>query len=277
MINKKEIKKYKRIPNKTNIYNNKYDINKYYTMNNSNIIRNNNNFNFQDNFKKNKKINVLNVRQKTESLNYPNQNKKANNIYGENFDEKKYKREYINVEDVGDGRIENRIETGISNDGQYLISVSSARKINHSNKNDNYEGKEENQEYEEEIDDNYIYEVPEKKVEEIIDTVTTKIKNLGDNYKFYESKHLNKPNISSFTKHRRRTKRTIYGNEEHEKRKVKSYNIRENYNENEDQNQNVIKRYEKEGKYIVEDENIAHAQANYSDEQQRHYENEEEK
>ena len=54
-------------------------------------------------------------------------------------------------------------------------------------------------------------------------------------------------------------------------------NIRGDYNENEAQNQNVIKGYEKEGKYIAEEEDIAHAQANYSDEQQRQYENEEEK
>ena len=48
-------------------------------------------------------------------------------------------------------------------------------------------------------------------------------------------------------------------------------------NENEAQNQNVIKGYEKGGKYITKDEDITHAQANYSDEQQRQYENEEEK
>ena len=70
----------------------------------------------------------MKVQQKTASLNFPNQNKKVD-TYGENFDERKYKREYINIENVDDGRIENHVETGISKDGQYLISVTSARKI----------------------------------------------------------------------------------------------------------------------------------------------------
>ena len=42
---------------------------------------------------------------------------------------------------------------------------------------------------------------------------------------------LNKPNISSFTKHRRRTERTIFGNEEHETREVKTYKLRPQLNE----------------------------------------------
>ena len=267
-INRKENKKYNRFSNNTNIYNNKYDINKYHRK-----IRSNRSF--QDNSKRNKIISLLNVQEKTASLNYPNQNKKVN-TYGENFDERKYKREYVNVKDVDDGRIENHIETGISKDGQYLISVSSARKIQF------YEGKEENEEneeYEEEVDDNNnIYEVPEKKVEEIISTVTTKRKNLGDNYKFYESKHLYKPNITSFTKHRRRTERTIYGNEEHEKREVKTYNIRGDTNVYQDQN--VIEKYEKGGEYIPEDEDNDQVNYNYTTEnraeQQELYENEDE-
>ena len=273
-INRKENKKFNRFSNNTNIYNNKHDINKYHRK-----IRSNRSF--QDNSKRNKIISLLNVQQKTASLNYPNQNKKVN-TYGENFDERKYKTEYVNVKDIDDGRIENHIETGISKDGQYLISVSSARKIYEGNKNgyEVYEGKEENEEYEEEVDDNNnnnIYEVPEKKVEEIISTVTTKRKNLGDNYKFYESKHLYKPNISSFTKHRRRTERTIYGNEEHEKREVKTYNIKGDTNEY--QAQNIIEKYEKEGQ-IPEDEDNDQVNYNYStenrEEQQGPYENEEE-
>ena len=49
--------------------------------------------------------------------------------YGENFDKEKYKREYVNIENDEDGIIENHIETGISKDGEYLVSISSARKI----------------------------------------------------------------------------------------------------------------------------------------------------
>ena len=179
-------------------------------------------------------------------MNFPNQHKKVD-TYGENFDERKYKREYINVENVDDGKIENHVETGISKDGQYLISVTSARKIfNEKNQNEYYENESEyeNDEREEgeglyekkeemnkEEGDFYELPLPEKNVEEIISTVTTKRKNLGDNYKFYESKNLNKPKVFSVTKHRRRTERTIFGNEEHETRKIKTYKLIPQLNE----------------------------------------------
>lgn len=259
--NKKENKKYSKIPN--NIYN-KSEINKYYNrINNTKKLRSNRSF---QNNSKYKIVNFLNVQQKTANLNYPNQNKKVD-TYGENFDESKYKREYTNVEEVDDGRIENHIETGLSKDGQYLISVSSARKIYDDNKN-------ENEEYEEEVDNNNIYEIPEKNVKEIISTVTTKRKNLGDNYKFYESKHLYQPNLTSFTKHRRRTKRTIYGNEEHETREVKTYKIRSDMNEDEEAN------FEKYGQGRAhENEDYDEVYYNYSqgdrEEQPGPYENEE--
>ena len=259
--NKKENKKYSKIPN--NIYN-KSEINKYYNrIKNTKKLRSNRSF---QNDSKYKIVNFLNVQQKTANLNYPNQNKKVD-TYGENFDESKYKREYTNVEEVDDGRIENHIETGLSKDGQYLISVSSARKIYDDNKN-------ENEEYEEEVDNNNIYEIPEKNVKEIISTVTTKRKNLGDNYKFYESKHLYQPNLTSFTKHRRRTKRTIYGNEEHETREVKTYKIRQDMDENEEAN------FEKYGQGRAhENEDYDEVYYNYSqgdrEEQPGPYENEE--
>ena len=183
---------------------------------------------------KNKVISLLKVQQKTASLNYPNKNKKVD-TYGENFDSEKYKREYINVENVNDGKIENHIETGISKDGQYLISVTSSRKIyDENNDRDARDGDmyiEEVEERNEEREDNNAYEVPEKEVQEIISTITTNRRNLGDNYKYHESKHLYKPNVTSFTSQRKRTERTIYGNEQHESREVKRYKIRPDVNE----------------------------------------------
>ncbi len=185
----------------------------------------------------NKVISLLNVQQKTASLNFPNRNKKVN-TYGENFDKEKYKREYINVENVDDGKIENHIETGLSKDGQYLISVTSAKKIYDEKGNDRderegdmYERVEEMEETNEEREDNKEYEVPEKEVEEIISTITTKRRNLGDNYKYYESKNLYKPNVTSVTSQRKRTERTIYGDEQHESREVKTYKLKPEINE----------------------------------------------
>ena len=211
----------------------------------------------------NKIISLLKVQQKTASLNYPNQNKKVD-TYGDKFDKEKYKREYINVENVDDGKIENHIETGISKDGQYLISVTSAKKIYDENENDREER--ENRMYEriEEIEErneknDNVYEVPEKQVEEIISTKTTKKKNLGDNYKFYESKHLYKPNITSFTTHRKRTERTIYGNEEHESREVKKYKLRPKVNE---YISNIP--YDEKDEYVNDDDEEDYDQVNFN-------------
>ena len=221
--NKDRINNSYRINNKNNQANNyKYNstyISKYSKNNyNSNSSNTNNN--------KNKLISVLKVEEKTASLNFPNPHKKVD-TYGDNFDAEKYRREYTNIEDVDNGRIENHVETTLSKDGQYLISVSSATKVydekeNNNNDNENYERREE--EIEEENVNNE-YEPPERNVEEIVSTITTKRKNLGDNYKYYESKNLHKPNLTSYTAHKRRGERTIYGNEEYETKEIKRYKL----------------------------------------------------
>ena len=274
-INEEKNKKFNKIPNynnnyntsfakkvvKTNVYkrrnNRSQGDKKYYSKKGNYSPRD-----YSPNINKNKLVSLIKVKEKTASLNYPNQNKKVD-TYGENFDEKKYRRDYFNVENVEDGRIENHVETGLSKDGQYLISVTSAQKIydernrneneyedeydnvneNINNERDYYEKEEINEEYN---NNNNNDNVPEKEVEEIISTVTIKKKNLGDNYKFYESKNLYKPNITSFTTHRRRKERTIYGNEEHETREVKNYKIPQNY-EFRDENDNYIEEGEGEG------------------------------
>ena len=204
--------------NERNRINNSYRINNYI---------NNNKREYSSNIDPNKLKSVLKVEEKTASLSFKNPQKKVN-TYGENFDAEKYKREYVNVENVDDGRIENHIETSLSKDGQYLISVTSATKIYDENRNNNENEEDLNDEYErrEEVEEEEnIEEIPEKNVEEIISTVTTKKKNLGDNYKYYESKDLRRPNLTSYTAHKRRGERTIYGNEEYETKEIKRYRI----------------------------------------------------
>lgn len=196
------------------------------------------------NLNKNKLIFPLKIKQKTAILNFPNQNKKVD-TYGEKSENKKYQRINTNVEKVNDGRIENQVETGISKDGQFLISVTSSQKIYDEYYNEN----DENEEMEEEEidggikydrkDNNNIYEIPEKNVKEIISIVTTKNRDLWDNYKFYESKYLNKPNISSSTKHRRRTERNIFLNEKYKTREIKEYKISSQVNECGDETQQI--------------------------------------
>jgi hypothetical protein len=247
--------------------------------------------NYDSNFRpkhNNKIVSLLKVQQKTASLNFPHKNKKVD-TYGENFDEEKYKREYINIENVDDGKIENHIETGLSKDGQYLISVTSAKKIYDENANDRdrdmYERIEEIEERKEEREDNNEYEVPEKEVQEIISTVTTKTRNLGDNYKYHESKNLKKPNVISFTSQRKRTQRTIYGNEEHESREVKRYKLKPDTNEYMGKKQQIVEEtnyipYEEKEDYnddeYYEQENYNYNREGDKQEQEGDYLNEEE-
>ena len=164
----------------------------------------NNKNTYPDRTNNNYKRSMIKVAEKTASLNYPNPHIKVD-TYGSKYTGEQYHRDYINIENKKYGKIANHIHTGISKDGQYLISMTSAQKI---------------------PDENVIYEPPEKEVEEIVSTVREKKKNLGDNYAFYESKHLQKPDNSSYTIHKRFGERTIYGKEKYETKKVRHYKIK---------------------------------------------------
>ena len=163
----------------------------------SNINKNNNNY--PNKSSNNYKRSMVNVSEKTASLNYPNPHIKSN------YQGEPYHRDYINIENVSYGKVANHIHTGLSKDGQYLISMTSAQKIS---------------------DENEVNELPEKNIEEIISTVRERKKNLGDNYAFYESKHLQKPDNSSYTIHKRFGERTIYGKEKYETKKVRHYKVK---------------------------------------------------
>ena len=312
IIKKTKIKKYNKNPYKNNAHNfsyinnnNKY--NDFYSskrntsseiLNNRNRIINsyrrrirsdifdNKNISGYSSRNKKKLMNFYKVKQKTASLNFPSQNRKVD-TYGENFDKEKYKREYVNIENDEDGIIENHIETGISKDGQYLVSVSSARKIfdeNNENEN-NYQDENEEEEIYEKIEEtnednnnNKFYELPEKDVEEIISTKIEKKRNLGDNYRYYERRILNSPIITSFTKHKRRTgRRTIYGNEEHETREVKRYTIRPQINEFGEKTNRMIESnipYEEEKEGQINNVNYSgegDKEALYDNEEEEHY------
>ena len=96
---------------------------------------------------------MVNISEKTASLNYPNPHIKSN------YKGQPYHQDYVNIENVSYGKIANHIHTGLSKDGQYLINMTSSEKIQ---------------------DENELYELPEKNVEEIISTVREKKKNLGE-------------------------------------------------------------------------------------------------
>ena len=174
---------------------------KSYTSTYSNI---NNKNTYPDRSNNNYKRSMVKVSEKTASLNYPNPHIKVD-TYGPKYTGEQYHRDYINIENTKYGKIANHIHTGLSKDGQYLISMTSAQKL---------------------PDENAIYGQNEKDVEEIVSTVREKKKNLGDNYAFYESKHLQKPDNSSYTIHKRFGERTIFGKEKYETRKVRHYKIK---------------------------------------------------
>ena len=150
-----------------------------------------------------KKSSMVKIAEKTASLNYPNPNKKID-YSGEN-----YHQDYLNIESRKYGKVANHIHTGLSNDGQYLINMTSAEKISDGN---NY--------------NNNRFQQQEKNVEEIVSTIRERKKNLGDNYAFYERKDLQKPDNTSYTIHKRFGERTIYGKEKYETRKVRHYKLK---------------------------------------------------
>ena len=192
-----------------------------YKSNNSYTNISKNNYpNKSDNYRK------VRIAEKTSSLNYPNPHIKVD-TYGPNYKGELYHKDYVNIENVSHGKIANHIHTGLSKDGQYLINMTSAEKI---------------------LDENAMYEMPEKNVEEIISTVKERKKNLGDNYAFYESKHLQKPDNSSYTIHKRFGERTIFGKEKYETKKVRHYKIKSG----------------EEGKYFINDNDINDMQ-NYNE------------
>ena len=71
---------------------------------------------------------MVKVAEKTASLNYPNPHVKVD-TYGSKYTGEQYQRDYINIENAKYGKIANRIHTGISKDGQYLVTMSLAKKV----------------------------------------------------------------------------------------------------------------------------------------------------
>ena len=103
-------------------------------------------------------------------------------------------------------------------------------------------------------------------------------KNLGDNYKYYESKFVQSPNentnINSYTLHQRRNQRVIYGTEEieidTETKKMKSYKLKPEGGKHKAKNKKIIKKKmvnmnmpinRNEGNYVVYDN---YYQGNYN-------------
>ena len=147
--------------------------------------------------------NVTNITKKNYDV-----NKKVAETHKEGLNLDNYKKEYVKTEIKRNDM-----------SGKYLNNTKSVKKI-FDNRNI---GLIENKEIKE------VYKMQNKRREK---TPKMKIKKklLGDNYKYYESKFMQNPNentnINSYTIHQRRNERVIYGTEEIEIKKMKSYKLR---------------------------------------------------
>ena len=162
--------------------------------------------------------------------NYSNCNCDYNNIrnrlYKENDNENKQKKN-VNYIRINGGRMENYIDNEISKDGKYLVSMALSKKVmdedeieqeeeEEDNEDEEENEEEENQKYgkgynreEMEIDEN---DVEEGEYEEKQSCLKKRIKDLGDNYKYYE-RNENKSKLKTEIHQKRRQPFQVYGNE----------------------------------------------------------------
>ena len=206
----------------------------------------------------------LRSQQKITKYSLPNRNIKVN-VYDEKYyDPEKYSKNFVETQQIKNGRIEKKTETTLSKDAKYLISVSSQKKIYDNNENNLYGKKEITNENEEEI-----YELPEKNVKEVTTKLHTRPINLGDNYKYYESKHLVNPvqNFYSVTTHKRRGEMEIIGTEQYETKEVRSYQVQPQIKSIQKKEKKVVKeQYGDEGYYDDNEDNVNFEYDNENDE-----------
>ena len=204
-------------------------------------------------YKSNVNKNIQNInsnnKRKANIANITNISKKINIVdtYNEGLNLDKYKNEYINQE----------IRTNDMSRKYLNTSLSDKRIYDNSNFNNN--AFIENREIKE------VYEIKKKEKQASPKTKLIK-KNLGDNYKYYESKFVQSPNentnINSYTLHQRRNQRVIYGTEEveldFETKKMKSYKLKPEGGKHKAKSKKIIKKKmmnmpmnRDEGNYVV--------------------------
>ena len=191
----------------------------------------------------NKALNKANVNKSLQNIS-SNNKRKANianinitkkvnivDTYNEGLNLDKYKNEYINQEITRNDMSRKYLNT----------SLSDKRIYDNSNFNNNA--------FIENRDIKEIYEIKKKQKYASPKTKLIK-KNLGDNYKYYESKFVQSPNentnINSYTLHQRRNQRVIYGTEEieidTETKKMKSYKLKPEGGKHKAKSRKIIKK-----------------------------------
>ena len=188
----------------------------------SNAYKSNVNKNIQNTNSNNKrKANITNISKKVNIV----------DSYNEGLNLDKYKKEYIDQEIIRNDMSKRYLNN----------SLSDKRIYNNSNFNNNAF-----------IENRQIKEVYEIQKQEKHQSPKTKLikKNLGDNYKYYESKFVQSPNentnINSYTLHQRRNQRVIYGTEEieidSETKKMKSYKLKQEGGKHKKKSKKIVKK-----------------------------------
>lgn len=166
--------------------------------------------------------------QRTETINYKAKMEKGLEE-NEEYEETKgtvdnFRNEATDIENVNNGRIEKHSETYLSQDGEYLISATNCHKVYNETKRKKEVTEKKKEVKEEEVKEVLEKNLPERNFEEIVNTKKTIQRRLGDNYKYYESKCLKKPNKNSYTQHMRRgPPRNQIGSEEIETTEVRKF------------------------------------------------------
>ena len=208
----------------------------------------------------NKSLQNINSNNKR-STNITNISKKVNIIdtYNEGLNLDKYKKEYYDQEIIRNDMSKRFLNNSLSYNRIY------------DNRNFNNNAFIENRQIKE------VYEMQKKEKQQSPKTKLIK-KNLGDNYKYYESKFVQSPNentnINSYTLHQRRNQRVIYGTEEieidAETKKMKSYKLKPEGGKHKAKSKKIIKKKmvnmnmpinRNEGNYVVYDN---YYQGNYN-------------
>ena len=218
-------------------YNNENTSKKYTNENYSNKYTNENyrKKNVNENYRK-KYVNE-NYSEKYSNENYSE--KYTNENSSEKYTNEYYPKKYTNSQEIKGGRIENYFENDISQDGKYVVSMTLSKKIMDEDELKKIRGKYRNNYYKEEIevDDND----GEKEFEEKKSTINSRIRDYGDNYKYFERNENKSPLKATKTFQRRRQPYHVYGNEYYEtNEEVKRYKIYPR------KSQKLIRRYYKE-------------------------------
>ena len=192
----------------------------------------------------------------------------------ENYSYDKKPKKYTNYKEIKGGRIENRYENDISKDGKYVVSMTMSKKVMNQDESKKQKEKEKEKEkgkyrrsyYKEEIEEDNGGR--EGAFTERKSTIRSRLRDLGDNYRYFERNENKSPLKATITRQKRRQPIHVYGNEYYEtNEEVNKYN----YYPAKKQNKKITRYYNQEdGEYEKNKNNIN--DKDYKDKYNKDYE-----